>query len=187
VSPIRLVLIAVAAAVAATSCASDWGGAMHAGERALVPADNAWRLWYLAPPWEVVENTPAAVTLRIPLSAGAVAGAAGTFIALQINPNAGGTPTGALTGAMQDFNNLMMTPTYGPRAFQPLDGGVAPAGLFEAGFASPNETDRIVAGTLANGRTITLRFRGRPDVATNVDITQMIMRFEPVPVTGRDL
>jgi hypothetical protein len=175
--------LAVALVLAAGGgCGTIDGGAAHAGEAALVPPDRAYRLWFLAPPWQLVSTDAQRAELRVAVGADdpRSGGTAREVIGLTVEAVAGVSPDALLASRIQQGLAAGSVLTVVPRTV-PL---ASPAVGEEAAFGDGVVLQRVVTASLADGRAVVLTFRAGIPLEADADVTGMIGEFEPRPPVG---
>ncbi len=158
-------------ALALAGCGAVPSSDPHAGMQSLAPPSGAYRLWYLAPPWEVVENRPGHAVLRVPTSGDPIVagGTAGAVIGLVIDEVPGSDPLAwvaarvtaeTATGATVSRPAVLARSTGAPLA----DGAVA----------TYDGSTRYAAMAVPGAGLVTLVFTAPTALGDDPDVTQMV-------------
>lgn len=183
-----------------------YGGDPHGGYRSLTPPDNAWQLYYLAPPWLVIRNEATGTVLRVPPAYGPSVSSVGFegIMEVTISRTAAASPEAAVGAFFEARRASGWRAEYAPRAtwvgapsiaLVPPDAGSMPpvdAGA-DAGAAVPAAEaaaldgifyERCVAARLSDGGVVVLLFHSIRSIADDPEINAMIRLFEPRPPAG---
>lgn len=184
-----------------------YGGDPHGGYRSLTPPDNAWRLYYLDPPWVVIRNDATGAVVRVPPAYGPSVSSVGFegIMEVTVSRTAAASPEAAVGAFLEARRASGWRDEYAPRAtwvsapsvaLAPADAGPMPpvdagadAGVSAVPAAEAAATDgvffeRCVAARLADGGVVVLLFHSIRSLAEDPEITAMIRLFEPRPPAG---